>query len=225
MEKNKVIIISLLIVLTISSVLAFSNTQAIRECKRDALNERRAEQKECTDNNKECQISCNQEKKNCLQQATQEYRNCFQECNDRECKRTCSKNQVVEKKQCYSNQCSKECRDNFNTCNKGTKERYEEKRENCEISPFQIEREDCENAGGFYHEICNGPYFDIICSPQKFCICEGDSEYTCPENYTCNKNIKNFLPRARNTIQGYKDFLGNDLGKIGVCEKQEQKEL
>ena len=89
------------------------------------------------------------------------------------------------------------------------------------MTPFDVNEEECENAGGFYHEVCNGPYFDIICSPQKFCICDGEDGYSCPGNYTCNHKIRNLLPRKGNTVQGYKDQLGNELGDIGICEKQE----
>ncbi len=218
MKKRKLLITTLLLI-TLMATLVFAISEK-QMCKRAASQERRAEYKTCINDYKECRKNCGQEKKSCLTEVKQDYAKCREQCIDRECKRTCSQKMRAEKKECSKRECLRECRDEKNECKKQAKNKYQEAKEACETTVFEVSQEECEAAGGLYHEICNGPYFDIICSPQKFCICNGNNEYSCPSNYTCNHKIKNILPRKGNTIQGYKDFLGNELGDIGICEKQ-----
>lgn len=87
----------------------------------------------------------------------------------------------------------------------------------CNFDKVAAKEQDCTN--GFYHELCNGPYFDIVCSKYKYCICSGNNEYTCPEDYTCVKNFTLSINRRDNTIPGWKTKIGEDLGDIGVCGK------
>jgi hypothetical protein len=219
MKKRILISAFLLVVLLAAGVIAASQT--IRECKREVSAEKRAEYKECFGDYKECRKNCSQEKKTCVQDAKEKYYECRENCTDRYCKRECSKSYRTKRKECSKKECLKECRKEKNERKNEAKEKYKKNREKCETTPFDVGQEDCEKAGGFYHEICNGPYFDIICSPKKFCICDGESEHGCPANHTCNHHIRNLLPRRMHTIQGYKDLLGNELGDIGICEKQE----
>ena len=93
----------------------------------------------------------------------------------------------------------------------------------CKREPFcnlnvSVEEDFCSSSGGFYYRICNGPYFDIVCSKNKYCICGGLINYQCGEGYEC---LYDFVsPNKRTmTIEGFKDLLGRDLGLIGVCGK------
>lgn len=222
MIKIRFILLCFLIPILIATiVIAASPKQEIRECRKELSYQRRIEYKECINDYKDCRKTCNQEKKACLSEVKQNYSECKDSCSDRKCKRTCSQEMRTEKKECSKTQCLKNCRNESRVCKQEAKNKYKQGKADCEFGSFNVKQEDCEAAGGFYHEICNGPYFDIICSPKKFCICDGNSGYSCPGNYTCNHDIKGFLPRKIHTIQGYKDLLGNKLGDIGICEKQQ----
>jgi hypothetical protein len=89
------------------------------------------------------------------------------------------------------------------------------KEEFCNMN-VSVEENSCVQAGGLYQQLCNGPYFDIVCSAQNFCICGGNFNYTCPQNNIC---LKDFIsPNKRlTTITGWKTLSGVALGDIGVC--------
>jgi len=213
-KKTKWILVCFFIAVFLATIVIAQ--RVVKDCRKDCSQERRNETRICNSEYKECRIVCMEEKKACLNEVKQNYTDCRNNCSERGCVRACSKEMRAEKKECSKSECLKECRNIKNDCKGEAKETYNECRSLCEISPYEVSETECE----FYHEICNGPYFDIICSKDKFCICDGDAGYSCPENYTCNHDIEEFLPRKIHTIQGYRDLLGNDLGDIGVCQKE-----
>jgi len=212
-KKNKWILVCFMVVFLATIVFAQS---FVTDCRKKCSDERGNETKICNDGYKACRVECGEEKKTCLDNVKQNHTACNNNCSERGCIRECSKKMIEEKKECGKTECLKECRDTRNVCRDEAKNKSHECREACEINPYEVGEDECE----FYHEICNGPYFDVICSKDKFCICDGDKNYSCPQNYTCSHEIEEFLPRKKHTVQGYRDLLGNDLGDIGVCKKE-----
>lgn len=215
MEKKTNWVLFCFLAMIFLATIVLAQSRIVRDCRKNCSSEKRNETKICNGNYKECRVECGEVKKTCLDGLKQNYSDCRNNCTERGCIRECSKEMKAEKKDCSKIDCLKECRDIKNVCREEAKNKSYECRKICEISPYKVSENECE----FYHEICNGPYFDVICSKDKFCICDGAGNYSCPQNYTCNHEIEEFLPRKKHTVQGYKDFLGNDLGDIGVCMK------
>lgn len=90
----------------------------------------------------------------------------------------------------------------------------------CNFNDLTLEKNKCVSNGGFYQQLCNGPYFDIVCSQNAFCQCDGNSNYSCPEGYACIHNFTSSLTRKSQTISGWKTLLGFELGDIGLCAKK-----
>jgi len=205
-----------------SFVLAASFKKQISECKKECKLNRRTEIKNYNNEYKECRNVYNDEKKTCLNETKFQYAECKETCDEldgmekRQCKRECSSEKRIQKKTCSKREELLECRTARRECINSLKEEYVSCKNECKHTGILQDETQCTDAGGFFYEICNGPYFDIICSSEKFCLCDGNNNNTCPEGYICNHDIRQLLPR-RNTINGYKDFLGNDLGEIGTC--------
>lgn len=212
MKRGWPIILGLIFVFSVTLSIAselsadFSVKTCNQGCKENLLDEKEI----CNLNYKNCtssvRMNCFKEKVQCLKNVTNDYRTCREDCKTQSAQ-PC-KNGSVEKGDIYEFGCEKcECKargkvscklDAF--CNKNT----------------TITKSVCEVAGGLFQQICNGPYFDIVCSQQNFCLCEGDLNYTCPSTYQC---LKNFIsPNTRlHTTKGWKSMLGAPLGDVGVC--------
>jgi len=217
------IIISIIFLLMIILVITLVIATEVSYCKKDCSFNKRIDIKTCNNAYKECRQVCNDNKKSCLYNVSEDYQICKEECDllidKRTCKRECVRQKIHDKKNCSKRECLAECRKERKNCKRYVKVKWLDCRYNCSFSQVSLSQEECENAGGFFHQICNGVYYDIICSPDKFCICDGFGDYQCPANYSCNHNIKKYLPRKQHTVKGYKDLLGNALGNIGVCMK------
>lgn len=224
---KKILVSGILIVFLISFAAAISFTSsdkhAINECKKNCTFEKKYEIKEC----------------NSI------YRECRQDCNDHQCHKTCSderKNCIKEKKE-NSRQCiqscpyiilniSITCSYNNQTYNAGERFLYEcdtcqcsyngivqcRQSPACNFNNFTISREYCESNNGFYYQLCTGPYFGIKCTQNYFCMCNGNNNYSCPNDYVCITNFKFEEVQSRNPL--WKDLLGNKLGNIGICAKK-----
>jgi hypothetical protein len=121
---------------------------------------------------------------------------------------------------CFSTECKRECSLEKRDCIIQSNKDYNSCKSLCINNQidFSINESVCQNSGGLYQEICNGPYFDIVCSQQKFCICGGNFNYTCPVDYLCV--MKFASPNKRlPTIDGWKTLIGVKLGNIGLCGK------
>lgn len=155
----------------------------------------RAQIAECK---KDCRLSRFLDNSNC----DADFKTCRSLCFSTDCKRTCSQQRrdcIIQTNKNY-NSCKSLCINNQND--------------------FSINESECQDSGGLYQEICNGPYFDIVCSKEKFCICGGNFNYTCPGNYQCIMDFASPNKRLF-TVEGWKTFLGVKLGNIGLCGKKE----
>lgn len=88
----------------------------------------------------------------------------------------------------------------------------------CGFSSTAVPKAVCAEQG-LYQQLCNGPYFDIVCTAANYCICEGDADYSCPAAYTCLDDFNIKAPRTE-PIPGWKTLLGEPLGDIGICVKE-----
>lgn len=187
---------------------------------------------------KNCSTECRTTQKEGLDSCKANYETCKQECNDSSCTKNCSK----EKTACVRNanenykECKKDCKaEVMPKCLNETYKYGETFAQGCELCECKangkvsckkesfcnlnvtVSEEECSQNGGFYQALCNGPYFGIVCSQKEFCICGGDNNFTCPADYQC---LTDFVsPNKRTTIGGWKTLLGNPLGEIGVCGK------
>lgn len=225
------IISAIILVLLISSVIAITSAEnlEIRECKKSILSYKKQLTNKISLDYKACKIDCkNIEKK--------EISKCITSCSeDKRYESDLLKFRVGN----YQNNCKysilnpdakclgdkynagdifldacKICRCDFNekiTC-KDT--------EYCNYNDININEEQCTNNGGLYLQLCNGPYFDIVCSKKKYCLCSGSNNYTCPKDYDCIHDFMVSLNRRDNTISGWKSLLGEALGNIGICAKK-----
>lgn len=213
------LVISLLIILSsIPQVSALSHSSAVLECKKD-----------CKEINNENMIKC-----------SQKFDSCKQICSDKKCLKKCTEEKIS---------CLRDIKREFADCNKYCKYagkdikcngKYKlgenvaigceickcdirglncKKNDFCNYKNVKLSKEECSSSGGFYNQLCNGPYFDIVCSKDNFCLCEGDNDYKCPEGYTCMKEFSLSLTRKSYTIPGWKTLSGFALGDIGICAK------
>lgn len=167
-----------------------------------------------------------------------EFSDCKASCSGSVCARECSRNYNLCKKNFVSDykMCTKLCLGADLRCLNGTFERNEKFAQGCDVckcnaqgkitcsrEPFcnrnvTISSTSCAQGGGFFERICNGPYFDIVCSQKKYCICAGNAGYSCPADYDCLMDFVSPNKRSH-TIDGWKTLLGVPLGEIGVCVK------
>lgn len=222
-------IVLIIALLSVSMISALSPRKPVIDCNKKCTSERTAMTKICNSEHKSCREICNSEKESCLDIIEQTFDLCRGSCynsssnsKDRECNRLCSFARIELKKTCAKQDCLNECRTEKKTCNDNIKNSTANCKAACEAESAGLitNKEECESSGGLFYKLCNGPYFDIVCTQDEFCICSGKSNYTCPQNYICDKKIKDFLPRKTNTISGYRDLSGNLLGDIGVCRKE-----
>ncbi|MBR9704436.1 hypothetical protein GOV12_03435 [Candidatus Pacearchaeota archaeon] len=234
--KYKLLILTFIIViLSTNLILALTSEERkeIRDCKKESYLAKKNFYKEIRDEYKECRNECKE----------------LERYERRDCRKACSNekklkyNVIKIKFQRYSSYCRYQITNPDIKCENGTYNIGDTFLQDCEIckcnqkgelsckkTPYcnynqlNQNQDECESAGGFFHEICNGPYFDIICSKSKYCICEGSNNYECPNNQTCIKDFSVSFYRRGNTIPGQTDRLGNNLGDIGICAKNPQLE-
>lgn len=148
-----------------------------------------------------------------------------------QCKKDCRYDRTVSKVECAStfkdcklacnnSSCRKLCAKESKSCLIEINNEYKSCKNYCSnnMVDFSINEDECQTAGGLYRPLCNGPYFDLVCSQQNFCICQGDNNYSCPSNYQCTANFISPVKRD-NTVYGWKTTGGMSLGNIGICAK------
>ncbi len=156
--------------------------------------------------NRTCSSNCVKERINCLKQANSEHVSCQKQCKAIIAPKCLdgtynlgdtftSGCQICECKANGKISCKKDA-----FCNKNA----------------SVSESSCLQAGGLYSPLCNGPYFDLLCTQQNFCLCEGTNNYSCPLNYECMKSFVSPNKRTH-TINGWKDVIGLSLGDIGIC--------
>lgn len=85
----------------------------------------------------------------------------------------------------------------------------------CHLTDVSYSQSACTSSGGLYQGLCNGPYFDVVCTGRKYCLCDGNENWTCGATSAC---VHDFHVTVRQgTIDGWKDLLGRHLGDIGIC--------
>ncbi|MFA5993034.1 MAG: hypothetical protein WC796_04985 [Candidatus Pacearchaeota archaeon] len=190
-----------------------------------------------------CKNSC-KDQKSCVYGCSKEFNNNKRIlCRQIDCKATCSSEYSkckIDVKEKYK-ECPKNCRYTAlsinNTCEDG---RYQggdkflrdcevctcefDSKVNCKKSDFcnfqnlNVSKDTCVASGGFFQQLCKGPYFGIGCGREYYCQCGGNNGYTCPTNYTCIKEFKGPGIKQQ-SVSGWKTLLGKDLGNIGLCAK------
>ena len=189
--------------------------------------------------NFDCKKQCNFIKSIDTKSCNTEYSFCKDNCEDSSCKRNC----FEEKKECIKtvasslSSCNTDClyKDKNITCEKGKYNAGEtflkgcescscdykgkvkcKKTDFCNFNNVSIEKESCLQSRGLFQALCNGPYFDVLCSQEKYCLCKGNNNYSCPSNSLC---ITNFIPPNKriHTIEGWRSLQGFPLGDIGIC--------
>jgi hypothetical protein len=218
MKRGLFIVLGLIFVfsLAIVSSITLNNLNNLQECKltcKGSLNESNvlcnSNYNHCKENctGRFCNSVCFKEKWSCLKNSTADYKICIKDCafeNKKVCLNVTNYTKPVVNG-CDICKCSRNGKANCKRdafCNKN----------------LTISENLCKNNGGLYQSICNGPYFDIVCSQQKFCICGGNFNYPCPENYECFSDFVSPNKRTH-TIGDWKTILGVPLGDIGVCAK------
>ena len=215
MKKELLIILGLIFFFSTTLLIAgeLGGGFYVKTCNQNCSDNFLIEKNDCNLNYKNCtspiRMNCFKEKVQCLKNATDEYKSCKEDCKILRAE-PCA-NGSVKKGDSYVFGCEKcECKA------KG--------KVSCKLDGFcnkniTITENICELGGGLFQQICNGPYFDIVCSQQNFCFCEGSFNYTCPLDYEC---LKDFIsPNTRqHTTKGWKSMLGVPLGDIGVCVKK-----
>jgi hypothetical protein len=230
-KKKGICLLLIAIIMVLSSfsfILAENFTldnNLIKQCKKECTLNNNMELEKCKTSYQDCINNCPKISKICKKECNNNKSNCnfiikfvFSNCNN-ECKfKITNLNTTCENSKYNSS-------DVFLKDNEICRCRYDGKIK-CKKNPFfsasfYIDKEKCINSNGLFQQLCNGPYFDIYCSKEFYCLCNGNNNYSCPDNYECLEKIpKGLLLKRTNTISGYKTLLGLDLGNIGICIKK-----
>jgi hypothetical protein len=231
MKKNCIIIAFFLTILLLNLVFALTTEQNkdIRDCKKKILLDKKTDYDNLNSDYNTCLISCKSLEKTYRQDCRS---SCFETKNiNREIikfmyqnyDKNCRKTILAPDSKCEEGKYNvgaifldgcKICRCNFDD------EIYCMTTPYCNFKDINIKEDECIENNGLYQKLCNGPYFDLVCSKNKFCLCEGAGNYACPEDYICIKEFRLTLNRRDNTIPGWKTHLGKDLGDVGICAKK-----
>lgn len=221
MEKRSLIIFLIIILLIeISGIIAFSEQNSINSCKKECdLNKNNATEicnkdfqlckDNCSKKDRDCNYECNFEKRNCISRVVFKYSSCPKNCKYLSKNITCGNHQLGEIFYENCNICRCESNGRINC----------KKTDFCNHNKVLRNKTQCILNNGLYQQLCNGPYFDIVCSKDNFCLCDGDNDYNCPEDYECLHEFNPGLTRRGHTIAGWKTLLGVNLGDIGICVK------
>ena len=210
------IIIILLLIITISSL-------TIPECKKECTTNKTKDQNICENKfdtcknicnsrDRKCLSNCSSERKTCLDKKNSDYLNCQKKCSIIGKNITCLKGKYYPGETflqgCDSGYCNY---DSKVTCKKTNF---------CNYQGQNLTENICKINNGLYQQLCNGLYYDIVCSADNFCLCDGKNNYSCPGEYYCLDNFSLSLTRRGQTITGWKTLLGFPLGDIGICVKK-----
>jgi hypothetical protein len=224
-------VVFIFVLLFSGSVFALSDSRQVSSCLRDCNLVSNIEKRDCSDIHGNCRLDCAQELSSCKVEAASEYVGCKSECSglDREekriCMRECSNDFRDSRVACSSGaqQCRSECKDEKTICEDSVAEDLLQCRMACEVESieeefnFEVSENDCSQAGGFYQQLCKGVYFGIVCSQHSYCHCDGFNEYSCPEDYYCEKDFGITVRGRGQSLPGWKSLLGQDLGDVGLC--------
>lgn len=218
--KKGLVLSYLLIILLIPSILGIS----VKECKSDCYfnqtlilnncsNIYSACNHDCSFNitvsQRKCKANCYSSYKSCIKGSDSVFSSCLKYCNYVNKNITCE-NGKYKLGETFLDKCNV-CRCEYN------KKTVCQKTQFCNYDPPNLNQTLCEKNNGLYQQLCNGPYFDIVCSKDAFCLCDGNMDYSCPLGYYCLHEFSSLLTRKYQTIPGYKTLLGYSLGNVGIC--------
>lgn len=176
------------------------------ECLRSCTAEQRESRRACSLN--ECTANCYSERKTCTDLVNSVYKSCPQSCSQQNVPISCGNHSPGD---LFFQGCDA-CACTYGGDIKCVSTPL------CHFTDTWVPRSECAEAGGLYHQLCNGPYFDIVCSRANYCLCEGVDEFTCPAEFTCVTEFTLRPPRTQ-TTGGWKDMIGRELGDIGICAR------
>jgi hypothetical protein len=223
---KKGIIITGFILLIVLNVLLVSADE-IKNCRNECTNEKKVNTLNCSLTYLSCKDSCNgnraslnicsKEKTSCIKTVNSEFPKCSKKCSYLGKNINCL-NGRYSAGDVFLDKCQ-ECVCQYNSRVSCKKTDF------CNFNDVLNDSKICSSNNGLYQQLCNGPYFDIVCSKSNFCLCDGNNLYTCPENYYCLHDFNPSLTRRGYTISGWKTLLGVNLGNIGICVKKPELEL
>jgi hypothetical protein len=224
-------VVFIFVLLILGQSFASANYGEVASCNRTCNLVSNSEKRVCSDENKECRLSCADDLSSCRIAAALEYNLCKSEClildkdQRRVCLAECSDEFRATRAECTleATECRNSCKDEKVICEDSVAEDLLQCRASCEVESveeefnFDVSENECVEAGGFYQQLCKGVYFGIVCSQHSYCHCDGFNEYTCPENYYCEKDFGITVRGRGQSLPGWKSLLGQDLGDVGLC--------
>lgn len=221
MKKINFLLILLILLIGTSNIIALSEKESIILCKQECRINEKSSIDLCNKDFKSCKNNCSKKDKDCLYECYIEKKGCLDKINFKfsDCSKNCiylSKNITCGNRilgEIFFEGCDL-CRCEYN------KKINCKKTDFCNYDKVLRNKTQCISNKGLYQQLCNGPYFDIVCSKDNFCLCEGDNNYSCPEEYTCLHEFSLSLTRRGYTLPGWKTLLGKPLGNIGICAKK-----
>ncbi len=235
MRKISTLLLILTTLILLLAIITIANAQTnqtnvtnTKECMTSCVTQQRETLKQCNSNYTQCIFSCSDQRKACTEQKTNEFNSCKSDCSlisDRKEKNACLKvcsEKYKEIRQCNQRECRDACSDNNKLCKQESKDQYDSCMNLCKpkepLYDFIIDKQTCVDSGGFYQRLCKGPFFDVVCTPQDYCQCSGNNNYSCPKDYQCIKDHK-IVVRGRDSISGWRTLHGQPLGDSGICGK------
>lgn len=219
MKKGTLAIILILLLIPAALAVTKGQRQEYRSCTSDCRDVRtdvrdscRADYKQCKESceDRDCKITCARERISCMKQVNSNYRECRNICRDHLIPKCEFNGEIYQGSDEFENGCETcECRRNGKVRCKQD--------DFCHKDP-EISEQSCTQAGGLFQGLCEGTHYRLFCSRQKYCICEGDDNYSCPSEYECLTDFKAPGNRVYN-LQSWRDMLGKPLGEIGICVK------
>ena len=218
--KKKIIAAVFVLLITISIVLVSASES--NNCRKECTINQKLGNDNCSSNYKSCKDDCakdracirlcSDEKKSCTKEVSSDFKDCSIKCKYIGKNITCLSGKYNAGEVFLEGCQICECQYNSRVSCKKT--------DFCNFNEVLSDQNKCESNSGLFQPLCNGPYFDIVCSQANFCLCDGNNNYTCPENYYCLHDFSLSLTRRGYTISGWKTLLGFNIGNIGVCVKQ-----
>ncbi len=221
MKKRSYIIFLLLIFLiAIPNIIALSEQKTISLCKKECSSSKSNVTNLCNQDFVQCRNNCSKKDKDCNYECDIEKRNCLSEISFRlgSCTRNCI--YIFKNITCGNHSLGEVFYDNCSICKCEYNRRINcKKTDYCNHKKILRNKNQCISNNGLYQPLCNGPYFDIVCSKDNFCLCDGNNNYSCSADYICLHEFNPSLTRRGYTLTGWKNLLGADLGDIGICVK------
>jgi hypothetical protein len=216
MKKRVFALIAIFLLLPLALAATQEEKQQYRACNTDCTDSKKLSQDQCKTEFSQCKencrdnkciSTCSKKRINCTKQVNSDYKNCKSQCKEILTPRCIYNNETYIAKEEFQEGC--------NICECKTSGKVSCKKEAfCNKNP-EVEESLCTQSGGFFQALCNGPYFHMSCTQNKYCQCGGTYNYSCPENHEC---LTDFIPpKLGNYVPGYRNLNGQPLGNIGVC--------